>query len=435
MRELGIGLLGLGEVGAGVVRILRDREDELTRRLGVRLAFRRACVRDADKDRKVEVGAERLTTSNAAVIDAPDVDFVVELIGGLEPAYAWTLRALEAGKHVVTANKALLAERGDEIFAAARRHGVDVRYEGAVGGGIPIIRTLREALASDRISRLAGIINGTSNYVLTRMEEDGVSFGEALADAQARGFAEADPTLDVGGLDAAHKLALMVSLAFGTRDCLRSIHVEGIERVTPQDMRFARELGYRVKPLCLARDLGDAVEARVHPTLVPAGSMLGSVSGVFNAVYLEGGMLGPVLLWGRGAGGGPTGVSVVADLVDLARDVASGARPRVAARAMPEGALGQRRFLSIGEVETPAYLRFTVVDRPGVLAGITAALGSRGVSIAAILQRGEAPGGTVPVVLQTYRARQGAVQEAIADIEGMDFVRAPTVLLRIEPQI
>ena len=425
-----MGLLGLGEVGAGVVRILREREDELTRRLGVRLAFRRACVRSPAKERKVPVAPEQLTTSHAAVIDAPDVDLVVELVGGIDPARAWLLRAIEAGKHVVTANKALLAERGDEIFAAARRHGVEVRYEGAVGGGIPIIRTLREALVSDRISAIAAILNGTSNYVLTRMDEDGLGFAEAVRDAQARGYAEADPTLDVGGADAAHKLALMIALAFGTRDNLAGIHVEGIDRVTPADLRFARELGYRVKPLCIAHDHGDAVEARVGPTLVPAASMLGSVSGVFNAVHLEGAMLGPVLLYGRGAGGGPTGVSVVADLVDLARDLLGGARPAAAGR-VPEGARGARRFLSIAEVQTPTYLRFTVVDRPGVMAAITAALGGRGVSIAALFQR-EGQGDTVPVVMLTHRARQGSVLEAVGEIDGLDIVRAPTVLLRIE---
>jgi homoserine dehydrogenase len=262
------------------------------------------------------------------------------------------------------------------------------------------------------------------------MDEDGLGFAEAVRDAQTRGYAEADPTLDVGGSDAAHKLALMIALAFGTRDNLAGIHVEGIDRVTPADLRFARELGYRVKPLCIARDHGDAVEARVGPTLVPAASMLGSVNGVFNAVHLEGAMLGPVLLHGRGAGGGPTGVSVVADLVDLARDLLGGARPAAAGR-VPEGARGARRFLPIAETQTPTYLRFTVVDRPGVMAAITTALGGRGVSIAALFQR-EGQGDTVPVVMLTHRARQGAVLEAVAEIDHLDIVRAPTVLLRIE---
>ena len=324
-----IGLIGVGTVGTGVVRILQDNADDIERRLGTRVQLKRAVVMDLDRQRDAAVAPGLLTLDPTVVLDDPEIAIVIELIGGIEPARSFILRAIENGKHVVTANKALLAAHGDEIFAAAARRGVDIHFEGAVAGGIPIIRSLREALASDRVEAVYGIINGTCNFILSAMAGEGAAYGDVLARAQALGYAEADPTLDVGGHDAAHKLALLAALSFGTRIHLEDIHTEGITRIEPVDLAFAKEFGYRVKHLAIAKSDGASIEARVHPTMVPTSWLLAGVDGVFNAVYVKSHALGPLLFYGKGAGMMPTGSAVVADVIDLCRNLRLGSAGRV----------------------------------------------------------------------------------------------------------
>jgi homoserine dehydrogenase len=429
-----IGLLGCGTVGGGVLRLLSDNARYFGERIGVPLEVRRVLVRDLVKERVPECDRRLLTTSAAAVIDDPAIDLVVEVMGGEEPAGVLIERAIAQGKGVVTANKMLLAQRGPALVEAAIEHRVDLAFEGAVGGGIPIIRTLREAFASDWVESLVAIINGTCNYVLTRMREGGQSLEAAIAEAQAKGYAEADPELDVGGHDAAHKLTVLAMLAFGARVDAGAVSTEGILAVDETDHRFAERFGYVIKHLAVGRDLGDAIELRVHPAFVPRTSMLANVSGVLNAVLLHGRALGPCLVYGRGAGDLPTAVSVVSDILDVARSILAGV-PGMQTRAI---AMTPRRVLPMADVVSRYYLRFPVADRPGVMARLTGALGDAGVSIEQIVQEGQDDEGRavtrapVEVVMITHRAREGAIRTAFEAIAREPFVMAPARLLRIE---
>ncbi|HZU82154.1 MAG TPA: homoserine dehydrogenase, partial [Polyangiaceae bacterium] len=325
MRTLGVGLLGLGNVGSGLVKLLDDNREAIVARTGARLEVRRILVREVDKPRLVDVDRKLITTDGKSVVDDPSIAIVVELIGGEDAARDLVLAAIRNGKHVVTANKALLAVHGDEIFAAAEQRGVQVLYEASVCGGVPIIRALRDGLASDRIQDLYGIVNGTSNFILTKMADEGRAFDEVLAEAQAAGYAEADPSLDVDGWDAAHKLCILTSLCFAVRVRPSQLLVEGLRDVAPIDFRYAERFGYVIKPLAIAKDHGDSVEARVHPTMIPERFLLASVQGVFNAVYVTSQALGPSMYYGRGAGMMPTAVAVVSDLIDVARDIVGSA--------------------------------------------------------------------------------------------------------------
>lgn len=426
-----IGLIGVGTVGTGVVRILQDNAADIERRLGTRVQLKRAVVLDLERQRDASVDPSLLTLDPNAVLDDPEIAIIIELIGGIEPARGYILRAIENGKHVVTANKALLAEHGDDIFAAAARRGVDIHFEGAVAGGIPIIRSLREALASDRIEALYGIINGTCNFILSAMAGEGAAYGDVLARAQAMGYAEADPTLDVGGHDAAHKLALLAALSFGTRVRLQDIHTEGITRIEPVDLAFAKEFGYRVKLLGIAKSDGHAIEARVHPTMVPTSWLLASVDGVFNAVYVKSYALGPLLFYGKGAGMMPTGSAVVSDVIDLCRNLRLGSAGRVQGLAWGDR-LRALPIKPMGDVVCRYYLRFTVADRPGVLARIAGVLGDKGISIEQMVQRARHEASAVDVVMVTHDAREAAVQAALEWIDTLDFVAEPTRVIRIE---
>src|SRR5262245_51758458 len=322
MRNLSVGLLGLGNVGSGVVKLLADNADAIRQRLGgAAVEVKKIAVREADKPRLVDVEARLLTTDSRSVVEDPNIEIVIELIGGEEPARTLVLAAIERGKHVVTANKLLIAAHGDEIFAAAEQRGVDVYYEASVGGGVPIIRALREGLASDRVDEIVAIVNGTSNFLLTTMTEEGRPFEEILKEAQEKGYAEADPSLDVDGWDAAHKLCVLVPLCFGTRLRVEQVLVEGLRGIEPIDLKYAERFGYVIKPLVIAKDHGDSVEARVHPTLIPRRFMLASVNGVYNAVYVSSYALGHSMYYGRGAGMMPTAVAVVSDVIEVARDV------------------------------------------------------------------------------------------------------------------
>ncbi|EYF03381.1 homoserine dehydrogenase [Chondromyces apiculatus] len=425
-----IGLLGCGTVGGGVLRLLADKSANLAARAGAPLVVRRIAVRELDKQRVPECDPSLLTTDPDAVVSDPEIDLIVEVMGGEEPARELLARAMDRGKGVVTANKLLLAAHGPALLARAVERRVDLAFEGAAGGGIPIVRNLRESFASDRVERIVAILNGTCNYILTRMREGGASFAAALAEAQERGYAEADPTLDVDGHDAAHKLVVLAMLAFGARVAEGEVPVEGIRALEEADHRHADRFGYAIKHLAIGRDLGGTVELRVHPTLIPRRSVLANVSGVLNAVLVEGRALGPSLVYGRGAGDLPTAVSVVADIVDVARSIASG----VAGMQTRGIALAERPLRPLAEVESRYYLRFTVADRPGVMGRLAGALGDAGVSIEHIVQEGEPqPGGaSVDVVMVTHRAREGNVRAALAAIDSAAILDRPARLLRIE---
>jgi homoserine dehydrogenase len=428
MRTIGVALLGLGNVGGGVVKLLADNAAAIEARLGARLEVRAIAVRDPDKQgRVVDVERAKLSTDMDAAIARRDVDIVCELIGGTTDARRAVMAAIAAGKHVVTANKALLAEHGAELFAAADAAGVEIYYEAAVCGGVPIIRVLREGLASDRVEALTAIVNGTSNYILTTMAETRRPFADILRDAQQLGYAEADPTLDVGGGDAAHKLAILVGLCFDTRVDANAIPIAGIDRVAPIDLDYASRFGYVIKPLAIARDHGErGVEARVHPALVPAHWLLASVHGAKNAVYVNSYALGASMYYGAGAGMLPTAMSVVSDCLELGRTIfarASGAaaRPRV---HVP------RPLLPLDDIRSKYYLRFGVVDEPGVLGKLMTVLGAHRVSIAQVVQDAAVGPGAMVIVV-THEAREGDVRAALAEIDALPIVREPTNVIRI----
>lgn len=423
-----IALLGCGTVGGGVVQLLRANAGYLHARIGDGLQIARVLVRDPDKERVPELDRSVLTTDVEAVLADASIDLVVEVMGGVDPTKRYVERALEAGKQVVTANKMLLALHGAELLEKARARGVDLAFEAAVGGGIPVIRVLRDSLAGDTIESLSGIVNGTSNYVLTRMRTDGLSFEAAVKEAQAKGYAEADPTLDVGGGDAAHKLVVLAMLAFGASLDGVKVPTEGIDTVEPVDHAFAERFGYVVKQLAIARDHGKALELRVHPALVARDAPLANINGVLNAIAVEGRALGPCLLSGRGAGDMPTAVSVVADVVDVAiakKSGVSGLMTR-AIRVEP------RVVAPLDDVEARYYFRFSVYDRPGVLAKITGALGERGVSIEQLVQTGRGSGVVpVDVVMLTHESKEASVQAALRAIASSDFIAAPPRMIRV----
>jgi homoserine dehydrogenase len=427
-----IALLGCGTVGTGVLRLVRDHEAEIRARLGAGITMTRVLVRDLKAPRDEAVPPALLTTDFDEVL-ASKPDLIVEVMGGCEPARTLTLRALAAGHHVVTANKALLARHGAEIFAAAERASRDVIFEASVGGGIPVIRTIREGLAADRVRSVSAIINGTSNFILTAMSERGETYEAALAQAQALGYAEADPSMDVDGLDAAQKLSILIAISFGVDAPFDAIRTEGIGQLTPADFAVARQMGYAVKPLAIARAHADGIEARVAPTLIPERALLAHVHGVFNAVMVEGDALGPVLFQGQGAGMMPTAAAVVSDIIELGRNLSRGTSGRIPHLAFHRDLVPDRAGLrDAGLTECPFYLRFTVLDVPGVIASVTTILGAQNISIRRMVQEDSLPGASVTVVVLTHTANEGAVRRALAAIDALPFVTRPTALLRVE---
>jgi homoserine dehydrogenase len=429
-RAVRLGLLGCGTVGGGVVQLLHASEEYLAARVGAKLEIAAVLVRDAEKDRVPELDRSRVTTNPEAVLGDPSIDVFIEVMGGVDPARGYVERAIDSGRSVVTANKMLLALHGPALVDRAVARGVDLAFEGSVGGGIPVVRVLREALASDWVTSLVGIVNGTCNYVLTRMRENGLSFDAALKEAQAKGYAEADPSLDVDGHDAAHKLVVLAMLAFGARVEADQVPTEGIRGIDPIDHDFADRFGYAVKHLAIGRDRGQTVELRVHPALVKKTSTIANVGGVLNAIAVEGKALGPCLLSGRGAGDMPTAVSVVADVLDVAQAIRSGV-PGLATRAIQ---LSARPLTPLDEVEARYYLRFQVFDRPGVLARITGALGDARVSIEQMVQQGggDSSGASVQVVILTHVAEERALRIALGTIANHDYVAAPARVLRVQ---
>jgi homoserine dehydrogenase len=434
MKPINIGIMGFGTVGAGVVRLLLEQRELLSRRLGCDLVLARVADPDLERPRPVSLPPELLTPRASDILDDPEIDIVVELIGGLEAARDYTLAAIARGKHVVTANKALLAHHGNDLLAAAAAQGVEIAFEAAVCGGIPIILALRQGLAANRIQELFGILNGTCNYILTQMSQHGMSYAQALAEAQAAGYAEADPTLDVEGIDTAHKLTILMSLAYGARLDFEGIAVEGISRLDPLDLQFAREFGYRLKLLAITRDDGHRVEARVHPTLVPKGHMLSQVTGAMNAVYLTGDAAGPILLYGQGAGMMPTASAVVSDILDLARNLIRGVPGRVPPLGCRQALESTRLIKPLNDLVTNYYFRFAALDRPGVLSQVSGILGKYGISIAAVIQKGRVQGeaGTVPIVMITHEAREADARQALKEIDQLPVVSPPAIFYRIE---
>jgi len=434
--DLSIGLLGLGTVGSGVVKLIERNQSRIRKRLGRGLHVTAAAVRYAGRRRDVPVERIRITTDPRRIVTDPAIDIVVELMGGLEPARKLVLAAIGAGKSVVTANKALLAVHGPKIFSAAEAAGVRLGFEGSVGGGVPIIRVLREALAGDRNRAIYGIVNGTCNSILTAMTERGTEFQEALAEAQAAGLAEADPSLDIDGHDAAQKLSLLVALAFGARCPVASVYTEGIRRVGQIDVGFARELGYVIKLLAIAKDDGDGIEARVHPTMIPRASLLADVRGAFNAVHVQGDALGPTMYVGQGAGQLPTATSVLADILEVAEGHVEGAARPSPPLGMPWKELRRSRIRPIGRLESEYYLRFLVLDRPGVLGRIAGILGRNQISIASVIQKERKSGTSVPIIIRTHEALEQNLVRALAEIGKLRrVISGKPVFVRIEERL
>jgi len=425
--RLRVGIAGLGTVGAGAVRLLGDRREPLALRCGRPIVVTAVSARDRNRDRGIDLSGYRWCDDPLALADDPEVDVVVELIGGADGVAKRLIEAaIAAGKHAVTANKALLAHHGTALARAAERAGVAIGFEAAVAGGIPIVKTLREGLAANRIQRVYGILNGTCNYILTAMRQTGREFAEVLAEAQALGYAEADPGIDVDGVDTAHKLALLTSLAFGCEVDFAGVHVEGIRHVSATDIEFAEELGYRIKLLGIARPTEHGIEQRVHACMVPIGTPIAHVEGVFNAVVTEGDFVGQSVAEGRGAGAGPTASAVVADLIDIARGRSA---PTF---GVPADSLRPLQRSPMERHRGPYYVRLMVLDRPGVIADVAAALRDELVSMEAMIQRARAPGEAVPVVLTTHDTEEAAMRRALARIAALDSVREPPRMIRIE---
>ncbi len=433
MTPVSIGLLGLGTVGGGTVNVLTRNADEISRRAGREIRIAMASTRDMTRERICELEGFDLVQDPFAVVDHPDIEVIVELIGGETLAKDLVLRAIYHGKHVVTANKALIAVHGNEIFAAAQEQGVTVAFEAAVAGGISIIKTIREGLAGNRIEWLAGIINGTGNYILSAMRDDGKDFSEALAEAQHLGYAEADPTIDVEGIDAAHKLTILAATAFGIPLQFDKVYTEGIGGLDQADIRYAEQLGYRIKHLGIARRTDRGVEMRVHPTLIPERRLIANVEGVMNAVLIYGDAVGPTLHYGAGAGAHPTASSVVADIIDVVRALTTDPNNRVPHLAFQPNALTDLPILAAEDFESAYCLRMDAQDRPGVLADVARILGELNISIEAILQKEpRAQQKTATVIIMTQRTRERFINRALAQIEGLDAINRPVKRIRVE---
>ncbi len=425
-----VGIIGFGTVGAGVVRILIEKASELEAKLGFPIVIKRIADLDIKRDRGIAVSADILTTRAEDILDDPSIDIVVELIGGMNPAKDFILRAIEKGKHVVTANKALLALEGEDIFYAAEKKGAEVGFEASVAGGIPIIKAIKEGLPANRINSIYGIINGTSNYILTRMTNEGMEFPDALMEAQRLGYAEADPTLDIEGIDSAHKLTILSAIAFGIPLSYNEIYREGIKGLSSLDIGFALEFGYKIKLLAIAKRSNSEVELRIHPTMLPLNYLIAQVDGVYNAIYIDGDSVGSTLFYGRGAGDMPTGSAVVSDIIDIGRNITSGSIRRI-----PPMGTSKRMPLKIramDDVYSRYYFRFSALDKPGVLSKISGVLGANNISIASVIQKGRKQGEAVPLVMMTHDALERDVRHALKEIDKLPVVADKTVYIRVE---
>ena len=432
MKEINIGLLGCGTVGTGVAKLLIENKDLLTARVGADLKLKWVADIDIETDRGIQFPAGVLTTDAQKVLNDPEIDMVIEMIGGEGIAKDLMLQAINNGKHIITANKALLAAHGNELFAAAARKGVDLAFEASVGGCMPTIKSMRESLVGNHIKSMSGILNGTCNYILSKIEDEGISFKDALAEAQRQGYAEADPTLDVGGFDTAHKIAILAALAYGMEINLKDVYIEGISRITPLDIEFAGQFGYRIKLLAISKIQDNKVEARVHPTMIPLKNLLASISGTVNAITISGDAVGDILLYGHGAGMMPTASAVVSDIVDIARNILSGTVRRVPPLSYQRDSIRRIPVLPIDDLLTHYYFRFAALDRPGVLSTISGILGKYDISLQSVHQKGRKTNGSVPLVMLSHRAKEADVNQALAEIRNLNVVSDEPVLIRIE---
>ena len=427
MKEIGVGIIGLGIVGTGVYEAIEQHSDEIARRTGVKLAVRKAV--DIDESRRKELGipGDVFTKNAREAIRSESVDIVVELIGGYTPAGEFIIESLNEGKHVVTANKALLAKQGAELVELAVKNGVDLCFEASVAGGIPILKALREGLAANNINHIYGIVNGTCNYILSRMTYDNMGFDRALKEAQKKGFAEADPTLDIEGDDSAHKLAILASIAFNMHVDISDLYVEGITRITHKDVEYADELGYVIKLLAIAKSSDNEIEARVHPALVSKDSLLASVRGEFNALLLDGDVVGTTMYYGKGAGRRPTASAIVSDLIDIGKNMQHGS----VLRSKPFTYANDRRIKNIEEIVSHYYFRFTALDMPGVLSQVSGILGEYQIGIASVIQKAQDRGKHVPLVIMTHDALERDVRNALAKINELECIKEKSALIRI----
>lgn len=435
MEEIKVGLLGFGTIGTGVVKLVQQNGALIGEKLGARLSIKRIADLDTTTDRGVHVPDGVLTASADELLTDPEISIVIELIGGYEPAKSFVLKAIENGKHVVTANKALLAVHGEEIYAAAAKKGVEVLFEAAVGGGIPVLSAIKGNMAGNNFSTVLGILNGTCNYILTKMTQDGADFSDVLKKAQELGYAEADPTFDIEGIDTAHKLSILLSLCFGASVAFKDIYTEGISSISAIDINFARDFGYKIKLLAIGKRDGDSIEARVHPTMIPVRYPLADVDGAFNAIRLTGDFVGPVMLYGRGAGMEATASAVVGDVMDISRNIMAGIGRRCAPLGYLDGSVKKLGIKPTGEIVSKYYLRFSAVDRPGVLAKIAGALGAHGISIESMIQTARQAGEIVPIVIMTHEAGEADVRNALEEIDGFEVIKEKTNLIRIEDNL
>jgi homoserine dehydrogenase len=437
MNDIKVGLIGFGNIGAGVVKLLTNNAEVIRGKVGAGIVLKRIADRDITTDRGVAVDPSCMTTDVNDIFDDPEISVVIELVGGYEPAKSFVLRAIEKGKHIVTANKALLALHGQEIFAAAARKNVEVQFEAAVGGGIPVLTAIKGNMAANNFGSVFGIMNGTCNYILTRMTQEGADFADVLKAAQELGYAEPDPTFDIEGIDTAHKLAILVSLCFGTRIDFNAIHTEGISRISGMDVKFAKDFGYRIKLLAIGKLSDGKVEVRVHPTMIPLHNPMADVNGVFNAIRLTGDFVGAVMFYGRGAGQDPTASAIVGDLIGLSRSMLAGAGRRMAPLGLMDEQVKNLPVKPMADIVSKYMLRFSTRDLPGVLGTIAGALGSHGISIASMVQTAHEANDTapVPIVIMTHEALEGSVQAALAEIDQLDCICEKTSFIRIEDNL
>ena len=433
MKMIKVGMIGFGTIGAGVAKILAGNGEILMQRLGAVVELVKVADLDITTDRGVKLAPDVLTTSADEVINHPDIDVVIELIGGYEPARKFLLQAIDQGKHVVTANKALLAKHGDEIFLAASEKGLSIGFEASIGGAIPIIRSIREAFVANRIQSIEGIVNGTANYILSKMSDENCDFDIALKEAQEKGFAEADPTFDIEGIDSAHKIAVLTRLAYGTPVPFDDITVTGISGVNSEDIECAREFGYRIKLLAISKYDGQAIDIRVHPAMIPIGHPMSNVNGALNAIRVCDDMMEENVLIGHGAGALPTGSAVVGDVVEMARNILSGVGERLPAGSFQDHEIKNIPFKNISEIESEYFLRFSVLDNPGVLSKISGILGKHSISIESMIQRGRGDRGEgVPLVMMCHKSSEKNIQSALKEIEELDVVCGKSNLIRVE---
>ncbi|MFO7605080.1 MAG: homoserine dehydrogenase [Desulfurivibrionaceae bacterium] len=430
MKTINVGLIGFGTVGSGTAEVLHEQAARLEKRTGHLIRLKTVADLNVESI-PAHLGEVKLTKDVEDIFGDPEIDIVIELIGGIEPAKTFILKAIARGKHVVTANKALISQHGMEIFNAAAAQGVEVGFEASVGGGIPVIKALKEGLVANNIMSIMGIMNGTANYILNKMTDEGAPFQEVLAEAQEIGYAEADPTYDIEGIDTAHKLVILMTMAFGMHVKLEDISTEGISSIEPIDIEFAREFGYRIKLLAISVNHGDHVEARVHPTMVPERHMLANIGGAYNGIHFNGDMVGNVLLYGLGAGKMPTGSAVAADVVDIARNIVHGSINRVPSLSYRPENITAGSITPMEELRCPYYFRISAADEPGVLSTLAGILGKNDISIESVIQKSREEGGTVPVVILAYEASESSVRKALAEIDSLDICPVKTVKIRI----